>query len=703
MTESSPVKLKLAKRKLDIKCWKCLICSKRLGQLGRRPKEQGTISFINALNERKYCNGFSICEFEQYIDFDKKEFKEHVKDQIKWHVSCYAAFISKQNITGGSSSNVLNVPNTRASKPLINLKTNCIFCGFQKHNKVKKLVCIEYETVLQNIEKQCDLKKDTDLRLRIGGDFSKLPAFEAKYHATCYKTYMRDYKDRDITIHELCFDYLKKDISEILETGRAVELQSILSIYKVYLKENNYENFDSYTVQRLQARILNHFKDDVSFTAETNKSQYLYNSKISIADAINSAAMYKQMLHDQQLLKGGERNEEENILARAAEILRNKINEVKGIDIHPLNPSDITKEIIETMVPKELNMYLKLLCNVKDLYSTKISSIAQDIITLHSKGKKKMPKNVALGISLKNSLRSKEFITYLNNLGHCISYDDILRVETTWTSNILGSGDGYATIPSNIIRGSFAQAASDNGDYNQDNSSQHVTNTVIYQYNLQKLLGSFQPITTSVQTNESRIKRRSIKLDIEPLLEYNDLKKPELPRHYSENSIVEILLNEQVKSDVNKFSSTLNMSWVLLRITGNKLFQLEPQCIPDWTDYRKLISVKISNPTITGNCRSLPASPTDINVVYTMLVNVKKMLVNIGQPDPCVTVDESIYKMAKEIQRSVPYLKDVTIRLGGFHRIKNFMGVIGKRLRSSGIKELLEATGLFGSNQIEGM
>ena len=54
------------------------------------------------------------------------------------------------------------------------------------------------------------------------------------------------------------------------------------------------------------------------------------------------------------------------------------------------------------------------------------------------------------------------------------------------------------------------------------------------------------------------------------------------------------------------------------------------------------------------------------------------MLVNLGQADPCVTVDESIYELAKRIQWHVPALQDVTVRLGGFHRAKYFLGVIGK-------------------------
>ena len=86
-----------------------------------------------------------------------------------------------------------------------------------------------------------------------------------------------------------------------------------------------------------------------------------------------------------------------------------------------------------------------------------------------------------------------------------------------------------------------------------------------------------------------------------------------------------------------------------------------------------------------------------------MLINVQKMLTSLGQLDPCLTLDESIYQMAKEIQWRVPFLQNLTVRLGGFHRIKIFMGVIGKRMKSSGISALLEASDIFGPNQVEGL
>ena len=66
---------------------------------------------------------------------------------------------------------------------------------------------------------------------------------------------------------------------------------------------------------------------------------------------------------------------------------------------------------------------------------------------LHSNGKKIMPKNIELGLVLKRSVRSKELITFLNNLGHSVSYGDILRIDTTWAAGILEANNGYSTVP----------------------------------------------------------------------------------------------------------------------------------------------------------------------------------------------------------------------------------------------------------------
>ena len=41
--------------------------------------------------------------------------------------------------------------------------------------------------------------------------------------------------------------------------------------------------------------------------------------------------------------------------------------------------------------------------------------------------------------------------------------------------------------------------------------------------------------------------------------------------------------------------------------------------------------------------------------------------------------------------------------MGGFHRTKNFLGVIGKRMSNSGFDQILEESGLYGTNHITGI
>ena len=92
-----------------------------------------------------------------------------------------------------------------------------------------------------------------------------------------------------------------------------------------------------------------------------------------------------------------------------------------------------------------------------------------------------MPINIGLVLALKRSVRSKELITLLINLGHSVGYNVILRIDTTWAAGNLETYDGYSTVPTNR-ENIFTQAASDNGGYGQENNSQRLNNTILYQY-----------------------------------------------------------------------------------------------------------------------------------------------------------------------------------------------------------------------------
>ena len=84
-------------------------------------------------------------------------------------------------------------------------------------------------------------------------------------------------------------------------------------------------------------------------------------------------------------------------------------------------------------------------------------------------------------MSLENSVHSKVPITLIINLRHCISYDETLHTDTTWTKNLIKKEYSYIMIPTNITSGFITQAAADNANYSKENNSQRVTD-VFYQY-----------------------------------------------------------------------------------------------------------------------------------------------------------------------------------------------------------------------------
>ena len=67
-------------------------------------------------------------------------------------------------------------------KRLIHLKGTCIFCGYIKHSNDKKMILLQFESVIQKIKSKCESKGDLEFKRKIGGSFENLPALHAKYN-----------------------------------------------------------------------------------------------------------------------------------------------------------------------------------------------------------------------------------------------------------------------------------------------------------------------------------------------------------------------------------------------------------------------------------------------------------------------------------------------------------------------------------------
>ena len=330
--------------------------------------------------------------------------------------------------------------------------------------------------------------------------------------------------------------------------------------------------------------------------------------------------------------------------------------------------------------------------------TTRILSIPHDLIFVTSNGRIKTPKHVGLAFSMKNDLRAKTHISALNRLGACISYDDLMGIDTKWPNDILQEGDEYATLPSIVKPDIFIQVAFDNVDYRQESNSQHIANTVIYQCPI----GSFSEDTVTYVTKEKKKnRRRSVSTSASTIVNFEpDATK--IPEYYKNVCLEELKFRELSNKRIT--INDINKDWVLSRMVSAKYFSLsDVAVIPKWTPFHKTISFKLNFPTSIGNCRSYPPPPTSMTNVYTVLLNIKKMFNKIGMSSYVVSCDEAVYQICKEIRRKTKNkFDDMVFRLGGFHIAKDFLGIIGKRMAGSGYSEIFEDTSSYGPAKVEG-
>ena len=150
---------------------------------------------------------------------------------------------------------------------------------------------------------------------------------------------------------------------------------------------------------------------------------------------------------------------------------------LKGIDINPLDISDLNLDTVKEFLPKNLYWLLRWIIT-EEQYSDcasatvsaderKVIMVAQDLVRCASHARVKLPKHVTLGMSVLTG--SKQVVTILNRIGHCSSYKEIEQVETSLANESLTKSNiSGVIIPTNIYPGVFIQMAADNNDINEE-------------------------------------------------------------------------------------------------------------------------------------------------------------------------------------------------------------------------------------------
>ena len=130
----------------------------------------------------------------------------------------------------------------------------------------------------------------------------------------------------------------------------------------------------------------------------------------------------------------------------------------------------------------------------------------------------------------------------------------------------------------------------------------------------------------------------------------------------------------------------LDFGWLFFRLAfrADDIFKFSQsqQVIPSWTAFNATFvsSDDPPLPSVVGYSQVIDASPTDLSVVYTTLVESLQMADQIGQKDVIVVFDYEIYAKAMEIASQKNEEQNrIVLRMRAFHTACIFLGIIGAR------------------------
>lgn len=125
--------------------------------------------------------------------------------------------------------------------------------------------------------------------------------------------------------------------------------------------------------------------------------------------------------------------------------------------------------------------------------------------------------------------------------------------------------------------------------------------------------------------------------------------------------------------------------------------------IPGWNGFMEEATIEQS--FTTSRILYLPfinAPPNDYDIVYTALLSAVEKCKAVGQKACIVTFDLPLYMKAHDIVHNAEptsYVKDVVVRLGGFHLLMSFLGSIGYVMAASGLEDVFKV--IYAANSVE--
>ena len=322
-----------------------------------------------------------------------------------------------------------------------------------------------------------------------------------------------------------------------------------------------------------------------------------------------------------------------------------------------------------------------------------VSSFGQDLVFGVTCGQVQTPKHVLLPYAVKSLTNNVQLIRIINRCGHGVSYSQIEELSTALCLQKLASSpDDAVPLPENIHSFVSTTLAWDNIDRLEETLSgagtSHRVNGIVVQ------AAHFGPYLPSARTTDvAKTKRRSI--DVVPdkqLPIYNVGERSGPPsRPYVEVTSAEI--------DANAWRK--NLLWILVR-----LYSTESQTVSGWTGFNIKVRSEESGAgkDSIGYLPTIDAPATDMSTVFEVLRQSVKIKESLQLNTIVVVFDQALYSKAIEIKwKHNQQFENVILRMGVFHTICVLLGIIGKRFKDAGLRDLCVEAQVIAEGSVSGV
>ena len=711
-----------SKRRRLLSLSKCIICQVDREEILRKAKVSSIDILKRALDLRK----------DEVYERLHEELPTLLNRDVFWHSTCYSSYTSVQNIryaTGindnQAESGDANDETRRVLRSSAGVSidwSKCFICRNKTYKKCPEMHNVCTFEACESVRQAAESKGDDEMLHVLMSVNHDLIAAEAKYHKTCFASYVsksnlkhKSFKEKEAeTVYDAAFKEMAAEITEGIYQGKAYDMSSLLSKYRQRL-ENKGIKAESYSKQRLKLRLENHFGENIVFHQhpDKRKPEVIYSSNISLQDVLNAAAAAAQ---NARTRSESNVSDDAQQIVKVARRVKEDIQKCSGISLRPLNVDDVSLESARRIIPPSLYWLVRMMITsddiaVGDLYQPsscikiederRVLSIAQDIIHCASNSRVKLPKQIGLAMTVRHLTGSKQLVVLLNRMGHSSSYDELQAVDTSLATEVLAKVETRGTvIPSNISPGSFVQLAADNNDLNEETidgkNTTHATTMVVYQ---KKVFGPELPPTIAGDHSQRRrsLKRGGSVYELQECSAHG--RRPSVTQYTG------AVDTEWLKDDGGVLTEAISMDdiWNLLRMKPTSLMETGiatqgVQPVPSWGGFNSILYPDLPSASKIGYCPMIEGLSTEFSTIYTVMKHAQKISASLGQHDTVITFDLAIYIKAKQIQMKFPEeFSDTVIRLGGFHIALNFLSLLGKKFHSSGLEDLLIESGVYAA------